>query len=151
VSEESRTNLNHVLHALKWRQARESEFERILMSNSILYCYQDASHVDPNRTKSIYLHMDNGPQINPTNSNITTLLCPISKTNTKTVSYPQPSVPSSNNDRTAIGFNPNHAPKNRYRHIDMHSHEADFYSRAISEARYNELHNTINEDNYFWK
>jgi hypothetical protein len=70
VSEESRTNLNRVLHALKWRQARETELDRILMSDSILYCYEDASHVDPDRTKSIYLQMDNEPQINSTNSNI---------------------------------------------------------------------------------
>jgi hypothetical protein len=60
VSEESRTNLNHVLHALKWRQVRETEFERMLMSDSILYCYKDASHIDPDRTKSMFLQVDNG-------------------------------------------------------------------------------------------
>ena len=69
VSEESRTNLNHVLHALKWRQVRETEFERMLMSDFILYCYEDASHIDPNRTR-MCLQVDNGTQLNPTNLNI---------------------------------------------------------------------------------
>ena len=35
----------------------------MLMSDSILYCYEDASHIDPDRTKSMYLQVDNGTQL----------------------------------------------------------------------------------------
>ncbi len=118
VFEESRTNLHHILnapdsqtnedHISRWaHQARESEFGRILMSNSIRYCYQDISHADPD------LQMDNGLQINLTNSNIKAL-CPLPGNDASTVSHPQQSVPSGNNDRTVIGFNTELGFKTRY-------------------------------------
>ena len=58
--------------APSWKQAKDDEFERVLMSESVqTYCYQDDSYVDPNRTKRVYTQMDNGLQISLTNSNIT--------------------------------------------------------------------------------
>jgi hypothetical protein len=156
VSKESRTNLHHILnapdlqtnedHISRWEQARENEFGRILMSNSIRYCYQDTSHADPDRTKRIYMQMDNGLHINLTNSNITTL-CPIPGNNASTISHPQQSVPSGNNDRTVIGFNTELGPKHRY--IDVHFHGTDVTTRAIPETRFNELHNTVKDDTHF--
>jgi hypothetical protein len=159
VSEESRTNLHHILnapdlqtnedHISKWEQARESEFRRVLMSKSIRYCYQDTSYADPDRTKSIYLQIDNGLQISLMNSNSNiTALCSIPGNNASAVSYPQQSVPSGNYDRTVIGFNTEHTPKNRY--IDAHFHGADVTTREIPKARFNELHNTIKDDTHFW-
>ncbi len=116
------------------------------MSNSIqTYCYQDDSYFDPNRTRSIYMQMDNGLQINLTNSNITAL-CPIFRDDANNISNPQQSILSSNNDQAAIGFITDHATKNRYRHID---NGADVITRANPEAKYNELHNTINGNIYF--
>ncbi len=121
VSEESRRNVYHILnapdlqtnedHILRWEQARESDFGRILMSNPIRYCYQDTSHDHSDRTKSIYLQMDNGLQINLTNSNIKAL-CPLPGNNASTVRHPQQSGPSGNNGRTVIGFNTELGPKN---------------------------------------
>ena len=172
VSEESRTNLNHVLHALKWRQVRETEFERMLMSDSILYCYEDASHIDPNRTR-MCLQVDNGTQLNPKNLNIcdkqlnkteinrlldTMTQSPISTPvkhyvrqtdfrserlyRMKKRRYTAPE--SSMQMETAV--QPAYAPKNT-----IHFHEADFYTRAIPTTRYNELLNAINKDTHFRK
>ena len=171
VSEESRTNLNHVLHALKWRQVRETEFERMLMSESILYCYEDASHIDPNRTR-MCLQVDNGTQLNPTHLNICELLdktesnrlldtmtqSPISTPvihyvrqtdfrserlyQMKKRRYTAPE--SSMQMETAV--QPAYAPKNT-----IHFHEADFYTRAIPTTRYNELLNAINKTTHFRK
>ena len=68
--------------------------------------------------------------------------------NASIFSHPQESVPSGNNDRTVIGFNTELGPKNRY--IDVHFHGTDVTTRAIPEARFNELHNTIKDDTHFW-
>ena len=68
-------------------------------------------------------------------------------------------IGSFNNDRAAIGFNTDHAPKNRYRHIDVHFYEADVVTREIPEARYNELYSlnliiprqTVTSETSRWK
>ncbi len=42
----------------------------MLMSDAIIYRHEDAPHIDPDRTKRMYLQVDNGTQLNLTNSNI---------------------------------------------------------------------------------
>ncbi len=146
----------------------------MLMSDSILYCYEDASHIDSDRTKSIYLQMDNGTQINPTNSNINDKLLNKTEINRllDTMTQSPISIPvkhyvkqpdfrserqyqmrkrrytapeSSIQMETAV--KPAYAPKNTIEHF----HEADFYTRAIPRTRYNELQNAINDDTHFRK
>ena len=80
------------------RKARDSEFERILMSKSVHHCYQDDSYVDPDCTRSIYTQMDNGLQINLTNSNITAL-CSIYGNNLGL--HPQYTSPATSNSNAA--------------------------------------------------
>ncbi len=161
VSEESRTDLNHILnasdlqtnndHISKWEQARESEFttkilmSKILMSKSIRYGYQDTSYADPD--KSIHLQMHNELQFNWTNSNISAQ-CPTPGNNASTVSHPQPPVPSGHNDRSVRGFSTGFGPKNQ--HIDVHFHGTDVTTRAIPDTKFNELHNLIKSDTHFW-
>jgi hypothetical protein len=91
--------------------------------------------------------MNNGLQINLTNSNITAQ-CLTPGNNASTVSIPQQPVPSGHNDRTVIGFNTGLRPKNRY--IDVHLHGTDVTPRAIPDTKFNELHNTIKGDTHFW-
>ncbi len=91
--------------------------------------------------------MDNGLQINLTNSNITAQ-CLTPGNNASTVSHPQRSVTSGNNDRTVIGFNTELGLKNKY--INLHFHGAGVTTRAIPDTKFNELHNTIKGDTHFW-
>ena len=111
VSEKSRTDLHTYSQCSgftdQWglcpkiyimRKARDSEFERILMSNSVHHCYQDDSYVDPDCTRSIYTQMDNGLQINLTNSNITAL-CSIYGNNLGL--HPQYTSPATSNRNAA--------------------------------------------------
>jgi hypothetical protein len=140
------------------------------MSDSILYCYEYASHIDPERTKGIYLQMDNEPQINSTNSNgkllnkteINRLLDTMTQSPISTpvrhyvkqldfrskrlyqMRKRRHTAPESSIQMETT-VNPGHAPSNTIEHF----HEADFYTRAIPEARYNELQNTINDDTHF--
>jgi hypothetical protein len=144
------------------------------MSDCILYCYEDASHIDPDRTKSIHLQMDNEPQINSTNSNINVKLLnkteinrlldtmtqsPISTPVKHYVKQPDfrserlyqmkkrrhTAPESSSQMETAV--KPAYAPKNAIEHF----HEADFYTRPIPRTRYHELQNAINDDTHFRK
>jgi hypothetical protein len=54
VSEESQNTTDLLInegHISKWKQARDSELTRIMMTKSIRYSYQDTSHVDLAHTK----------------------------------------------------------------------------------------------------
>ncbi len=91
--------------------------------------------------------MHNGLQFNLTNSKITAQ-CLTPGNNTSTVSHPQAPVPSGHNDRPVIGFSTGLGPKNRY--IDVHFHGTDVTTRALPDKKFNELHNLIKGDTYFW-
>ena len=141
----------------------------MLMSESILYCNEDASHIDPNRTR-MCLQVDNGTQLNPTNLNICDKLLNKTEINRLLDTMTQSPISSPYDRQTDFrserlyrmkkrrytapessmqmetAVQPAYAPKNT-----THFHEADFYTRAIPTTRYNELLNAMNKDTHFRK
>ncbi len=169
VSEESRTNLHHNLnapdlqtnedHISKWEQARKSEFRRILMSKSIIKVRSSFTRGNATATKTRHTPIHIAPKayickwIMDSKSIWRTRTSQhyvqyLETTQGPSVCYPLQSGPSGNNGCTIIGFKTEHTPKNRY--IDVHFHGTDVTTRAIPEARFNELHNTIKDDTHFW-
>ena len=76
----------------------------MLMSDAILYYHEDASHIDPDRTKSMYLQVDNGTQLNLTNSNISDKLLNKTEINRLLDTMTQSPIHSGQTLRQTTGF-----------------------------------------------
>jgi hypothetical protein len=116
---------------------------KVMISN-----HPTTSYAGPDRTKGIYWHMSNEPQISP-RWNLkrgTDTLAPLSLTaqHSSTANHPRQSAPSAKQNRTAIGSNSELGPKSG---IDVLT--ADFGTRILPDSKFNELYSIINSDTHF--